>query len=174
MTQQTPEIKVLFIGLDGAGKTSIITKLKELKDGELKEIYPTPFIECSHITYNNKIINCVEVSGLKRYRKVWKNFYNEVDGIIFVIDGTDVGRMKVVKELTQDLDKNLDKIIPVVFMVNKQDIIEKSLSVEQVKNFIELDRMATDFSWQIVKTISYKGIGLNEALDYIVTEVLTG
>ena len=174
MTQQTPEIKVLFIGLDGAGKTSIITKLKELKDGELKEIYPTPFIECSHITYNNKIINCVEVSGLKRYRKVWKNFYNEVDGIIFVIDGTDVGRMKVVKELIQDLDKNLDKIIPVVFMVNKQDIIDKSLSVEQVKNFIELDRMATDFSWQIVKTISYKGIGLNEALDYIVTEVLTG
>ena len=174
MTQQTPEIKVLFIGLDGAGKTSIITKLKELKDGELKEIYPTPFIECSHITYNNKVINCVEVSGLKRYRKVWKNFYNEVDGIIFVIDGTDVGRMKVVKELIQDLDKNLDKIIPVVFMVNKQDIIEKSLSVEQVKNFIELDRMATDFSWQIVKTISYKGIGLNEALDYIVTEVLTG
>ena len=174
MTQQTPEIKVLFIGLDGAGKTSIITKLKELKDGELKEIYPTPFIECSHITYNNKIINCVEVSGLKRYRKVWKNFYNEVDGIIFVIDGTDVGRMKVVKELIQDLDKNLDKIIPVVFMVNKQDIIEKSLSVEQVKNFIELDRMATDFSWQIVKTISYKGIGLNEALDYIVTVVLTG
>jgi ADP-ribosylation factor-like protein 2 len=174
MTQQTPEIKVLFIGLDGAGKTSIITKLKELKDGELKEIYPTPFIECSHITYNNKIINCVEVSGLKRYRKVWKNFYNEVDGIIFEIDGTDVGRMKVVKELIQDLDKNLDKIIPVVFMVNKQDIIEKSLSVEQVKNFIELDRMATDFSWQIVKTISYKGIGLNEALDYIVTEVLTG
>ena len=174
MTQKTPEIKVLFIGLDGAGKTSIITKLKELKDGELKEIYPTPFIECSHITYNNKIINCVEVSGLKRYRKVWKNFYNEVDGIIFVIDGTDVGRMKVVKELIQDLDKNLDKIIPVVFMVNKQDIIEKSLSVEQVKNFIELDRMATDFSWQIVKTISYKGIGLNEALDYIVTEVLTG
>ena len=82
--------------------------------------------------------------------------------------------MKVVKELIQDLDKNLDKIIPVVFMVNKQDIIEKSLSVEQVKNFIELDRMATDFSWQIVKTISYKGIGLNEALDYIVTEVLTG
>ena len=129
MTQQTPEIKVLFIGLDGSGKTSIITKLKELKDGELKEIYPTPFIECSHITYNNKIINCVEVSGLKRYRKVWKNFYNEVDGIIFVIDGTDVGRMKVVKELIQDLDKNLDKIIPVVFMVNKQDIIDKSLSV---------------------------------------------
>ena len=57
-------------------------------------------------------------------------------------------------------------------MVNKQDIIDKSLSVEQVKNFIELDRMATDFSWHIVKSISFSGEGINEALDYILTEVL--
>ncbi len=169
---KTPEIKVLFIGLDGAGKTTIITKLKDFKNGEIQEIYPTPFLNCSHITYNNKIINCIEVSGLNRYRKVWKNFYNEVDGIIFVIDGTDVGRMKLVKNLIQDLDKNLDDMIPVVFMVNKQDIIDKSLSVEQVKNFIELDRMATDFSWHIVKSISFSGEGINEALDYILTEVL--
>ena len=171
---KTPEIKILFIGLDGAGKTSIITKLKDFKNGEIKEIYPTPFLECSHITFNNKVINCIEVSGLKRYRKVWKNFYDEVDGIIFVIDGTDIGRMRVVKDLIQDIDKNLEKMIPVVFMVNKQDIIDKSLTVEQVKNYIELDRMATDFSWHIVKSISYSGEGLNEALDYIVTEVLTG
>ena len=41
---KTPEIKILFIGLDGAGKTSIITKLKDFKNGEIKEIYPTPFL----------------------------------------------------------------------------------------------------------------------------------
>ena len=169
---KTPEIKVLFIGLDGAGKTTIITKLQDFKNGEIKEIYPTPFINCTHITFNNKIINCIEVSGLKRYRKVWKNFYNEVDGIIFVIDGTDVGRMRIIKDLIQDIDTNLDDMIPVVFMVNKQDIIDKSLSVEQVKNYIELDRMTTDFNWHIVKSISFSGEGINEALDYIVTEVL--
>ena len=169
---KTPEIKILFIGLDGAGKTSIITKLQDFKNGEIKEIYPTPFINCSHINFNNKIINCVEVSGLKRYRKVWKNFYNEVDGIIFVIDGTDVGRMRIIKDLIHDLDNNLDDMIPVVFMVNKQDIIEKSLTVEQVKNYIELDRMATDFNWHIVKSISFSGEGINEALEYILNEVL--
>ena len=169
---KTPEIKVLFIGLDGAGKTSIITKLQDFKNGEIKEIYPTPFINCSSVNFNNKIINCVEVSGLKRYRKVWKNFYNEVDGIIFVIDGTDVGRMRIIKDLIHDLDNNLDDMIPVVFMVNKQDIIEKSLTVEQVKNYIELDRMATDFNWHIVKSISFSGEGINEALEYILNEVL--
>ena len=169
---KTPEIKVLFIGLDGAGKTSIITKLQDFKNGEIKEIYPTPFINCSSINFNNKIINCVEVSGLKRYRKVWKNFYNEVDGIIFVIDETDVGRMRIIKDLIHDLDNNLDDMIPVVFMVNKQDIIEKSLTVELVKNYIELDRMSTDFNWHIVKSISFSGEGINEALEYILNEVL--
>ena len=172
--QNDAEIKVLFIGLDGAGKTSIITKLKGLESGERFEIFPTAFLNCARITLNNKKFNCIEVSGLKRYRKVWKNFYNEVDGIIFVIDGTDVGRMHVIKGLIQDLDKNLEKNIPVVFMVNKQDIVEKSLNVEQVKNIIEIDRMATDFNWHIVKSVSYTGEGINEAFDYIQTEIIRG
>ena len=172
--QNDSEIKILFIGLDGAGKTSIITKLKTMETGELIEIFPTAFINCSRVTVNNRQYNCIEVSGLKRYRKVWKNFYNEVDGIIFVIDGTDVGRMHVIKSLIQDLDNNLEKNIPVVFMVNKQDIIDKSLNVEQVKNIIEIDRMATDFNWHIVKSVSYTGEGINEAFDYIQTEVIRG
>ena len=172
--QNDAEIKVLFIGLDGAGKTSIITKLKGLESGERFEIFPTAFLNCARITLNNKIFNCIEVSGLKRYRKVWKNFYNEVDGIIFVIDGTDVGRMHLIKSLITDLDNNLEKNIPVVFMVNKQDIVDKSLNVEQVKNIIEIDRMATDFNWHIVKSVSYTGEGINEAFDYIQTEIIRG
>ena len=172
--QNDAEIKVLFIGLDGAGKTSIITKLKDIKKGERVEIFPTAFINCARIIFNNKKFNCIEISGLKRYRKVWKNFYNEVDGIVFVIDGTDVGRMHVIKNLIKDLDNNLEKNIPVVFMVNKQDIVDKSLNVEQVKNIIEIDRMATDFNWHIVKSVSYTGEGINEAFDYIQTEIISG
>ena len=172
--QNDAEIKVLFIGLDGAGKTSIITKLKGLESGERFEIFPIAFLNCARITFNNKKFNCIEVSGLKRYLKVWKNFYNEVDGIIFVIDGTDVGRMHLIKGLINDLDNNLEKNIPVVFMVNKQDIVDKSLNVEQVKNIIEIDRMATDFNWHIVKSVSYTGEGINEAFDYIQTEIIRG
>ena len=172
--QNDAEIKVLFIGLDGAGKTSIITKLKGLESGERFEIFPTAFLNCARITLNNKKFNCIEVLGLKRYRKVWKNFYNEVDGIIFVIDGTDVGRMHLIKGLINDLDNNLEKNIPVVFMVNKQDIVDKSLNVEQVKNIIEIDRMATDFNWHIVKSVSHTGEGINESFDYIQTEIIRG
>ena len=48
-------------------------------------------------------------------------FYNDVNGIIFVIDGTDVSRIRIVKEQIQQLDKDLMKSMPVAFLINKQD-----------------------------------------------------
>ena len=171
--KKNQDLKILFIGLDGVGKTTIITKLKDLKDGEVVEIFPTPFINCKRIKYENKIINCVEVSGLKRYRKIWKNFYDEVDGIMFVIDSSDLARMKIVKELIQEIDKDLNKMMPVVFLVNKQDL-ENCLSVEQVRNFIELDRIDTNFVWKLVRTISYTGLGIKEGIDFITSQLIQG
>ena len=82
--------------------------------------------------------------------------------------------MRIIKDLIHDLDNNLDDSFDVVFMVNKQDIVDKSLNVEQVKNIIEIDRMATDFNWHIVKSVSYTGEGINEAFDYIQTEIIRG
>ena len=173
MANKTPELKILFIGLDGVGKTTIITKLKDLKDGEVVEIFPTPFINCKRVKYENKDINCIEVSGLRRYRKIWKNFYDEVDGIMFVIDSSDLSRMKIVKELIQEMDKDINKMMPVVFLVNKQDL-ENCLSVDQVKNFIELDRFDTNFVWKLVRTISYTGLGIKEGIDFITSELIQG
>ena len=56
-------------------------------------------------------------------------FYNDVNGIIFVIDGTDVSRIRIVKEQIQQLDKDLMKSMPVAFLINKQDI-ENSMTID--------------------------------------------
>ena len=63
--QNDAEIKVLFIGLDGAGKTSIITKLKEIKTGELVEIYPTAFINCSRNSSSSLMIFTTSSNNFK-------------------------------------------------------------------------------------------------------------
>ena len=76
-------------------------------------------------------------------------FYPQVQGIVFVIDGTDVSRLRIVKELIQQLDKDLMKTMPIAFAVNKQDI-ENSMTVEQIKDYLEVDKINTHFLWKIM------------------------
>jgi signal recognition particle receptor subunit beta len=113
------------------------------------EIYPTAFINCNRIKIDDKDFNCIEISGLKRFRKVWKNFYNEVHAIVYVIDSTDFGRLSINKKLLEEMDKNLTKQMPIAFLINKQDI-EKSLTPDQVKEICEIDRPNSNFIWQVL------------------------
>ena len=76
-------------------------------------------------------------------------FYPQVQGIVFVIDGTDVSRLRIVKELIQQLDKDLMKTMPIAFAVNKQDI-ENSMPVDQIKDYLEVDKINTHFLWKIM------------------------
>ena len=82
-------------------------------------------------------------------------FYNDVNGIIFVIDGTDVSRIRIVKEQIQQLDKDLMKSMPVAFLINKQDI-ENSMTIEQIKDYLEIDKINTHFIWKCLKISARK------------------
>ncbi len=73
-------------------------------------------------------------------------FYQDIHGIIFVIDGADQSRLSIVKELVDKLDKDLDRKLPVVFLINKQDI-DGALKKGDVKNYIGLDKLDSNFIW---------------------------
>ena len=75
-------------------------------------------------------------------------FYEDVHGIFFVIDGADQSRLKIVKDLVEKLDQDLGRKLPVVFLVNKQDI-EGAFNKNDVKDFIELDKLDSNFIWTI-------------------------
>ena len=81
-----------------------------------------------------------------RYRKYWQMFYDEVKGIVFVIDGSDVRRFNIVKELIENLENLLRKKIPIAFLVNKTDI-PGSLTKSELKKFLNLDKLETNFIW---------------------------
>lgn len=76
-------------------------------------------------------------------------FYEEVHGIIFVIDSTDVSRVRVVKELVEKMDKDLTSPMPVAFLVNKQDL-EKSMTNEIVKSSIDIDHLESNIIWKFM------------------------
>lgn len=103
-------------------------------------------MKADKIKVDTKSVTIIDVSGQQRYRRYWKMFYEEINGIVFVIDGTDSNRLKVVKEEIEKLDKDLEKKLPVVFLINKQDV-EGALNKGDIKNFIDIDKLDSNFIW---------------------------
>ena len=96
--------------------------------------------------------------------------YNQIDGIIFVIDGSDLGRLSVVKELLKKLFNEISEKIPVSILVNKFDLnncINKSL----LQSYLELDLLDTKFNWQILNSISYSLLGVKESVKFILSKI---
>jgi ADP-ribosylation factor-like protein 6 len=75
-------------------------------------------------------------------------FYENIQGIMFVIDGSDTKRIKIVKEQIEKLNKDLKQKIPIAFLINKQDI-EGALGKSDFQDFLDLDRLDTNFIWTI-------------------------
>ena len=104
----------------------------------------------------NKKLRIIEISGnvyliLKsqpRYRKYWQMFYDEVKGIIFVIDASDTKRFNIVKDLVDNMENLLNKKIPIAFLVNKTDI-PGAMTKTELKQFLNLDKLETNFIWII-------------------------
>lgn len=76
-------------------------------------------------------------------------FYEEVQGIVFVIDSTDISRIRIVKELIQKMDEDLPRPMPIAFLVNKQDL-ERSMTNDQVRECIDVAHVDSNFTWKIM------------------------
>ena len=76
------EIKVLLIGLDLAGKTSLLNKLCHSEAGTTT---PTVGFNVDNTTYKNVKISIWDTGGQDKIRDLWKHYYEEVRIIIACI-----------------------------------------------------------------------------------------
>ena len=86
------EAKIVILGLDNSGKTAIFDKLTGIDRGELtlNKSYNTEKIE-----YENGFkIDLWEIGGSREVRPYWKNYFKNIDGIIYVVDSTDSQRFE--------------------------------------------------------------------------------
>lgn len=89
------EAKILLLGLDAAGKSTILYKLKL---GEAQSHDPTVGFNVETIQFQNIKFNMWDVGGQDVLRPMWKHYYGNSDAIIFVVDSQDVQRIGLAKE----------------------------------------------------------------------------
>merc|ERR1711881_253779 len=89
------EMRFLMVGLDAAGKTTILYKLKL---GEVVNTIPTIGFNVETVQYKNISFNVWDVGGQSKIRKLWNHYLKETDGLIYVLDSSDRERMSEAAE----------------------------------------------------------------------------
>merc|ERR1719451_67662 len=115
MINNKRDMRILMVGLDAAGKTTILYKLKL---GEVVTTIPTIGFNVESIEYKNINFTVWDVGGQDKIRKLWRYYYENTQGLIFVVDSSDRDRIEDAREeLTKIL--NEDEMRDAVLLTTK-------------------------------------------------------
>lgn len=87
--------KILMLGLDGAGKTTI---LYQFKLNEAVNSVPTIGFNVEEVNYKNLKFTIWDIGGQTKLRNMWHYYYEGGDAVIYVLDSSDTERLQLAKE----------------------------------------------------------------------------
>ncbi|NXE09401.1 AR13B protein, partial [Lophotis ruficrista] len=90
------KVTLLVVGLDNAGKTSIIMDIERALAGE---VLPMAQPGQTHLRLDRFEVTLVDLPGAQRARSTWRSHYSMADGLIFVLDSSDLARMEEVRKV---------------------------------------------------------------------------
>eukprot|EP00727_Mastigamoeba_balamuthi_P006750 m51a1_g2696 putative adp-ribosylation factor (180) ;mRNA; r:786625-787364 len=157
------DMRILMVGLDAAGKTTILYKLKL---GEIVTTIPTIGFNVETVEYKNINFTVWDVGGQDKIRPLWRHYFQNTQGLIFVVDSNDRER---ISEAHDELDKMLkeDELRDAVLLVfaNKQDL-PQAMSVAEITDKLGLHQIRNR-KWYMQATCATSGDGLYEGLDWL-------
>ncbi|KAF7200685.1 ADP-ribosylation factor-like protein 15a isoform X2 [Nothobranchius furzeri] len=140
-----PEYDVVCIGLTGAGKTSLLSRLcSEGGDG----IVPTTGFSIKAVPFPNAILNVKELGGADNIKKYWSRYYQGSQGVVFVLDSasSDEDLEAARNELHSALQHPQLCTLPFLILANHQDK-PAARTPSQVKKYFELEPLARGKRW---------------------------
>eukprot|EP01064_Diplonema_japonicum_P031013 TRINITY_DN5416_c1_g1_i1.p1 TRINITY_DN5416_c1_g1~~TRINITY_DN5416_c1_g1_i1.p1 ORF type:complete len:179 (+),score=48.57 TRINITY_DN5416_c1_g1_i1:113-649(+) len=164
MKRSDKEPRVLILGLDNAGKTTIVKKLSQ---EDITQICPTQGFNIKSLDHDGVKLNMWDIGGQKTIRTYWRNYFDETDCLIYVVDSADKNRIiDTGDELTRLLEEEKLGGVPVLVFANKQDLAG-ALSPSELSEHLNLSSIR-DRKWQIQGCSATKGEGLEEGLTWAV------
>merc|ERR1719456_249333 len=156
-------MRLLMVGLDAAGKTTILYKLKL---GEVVTTIPTIGFNVEKVEYKNINFTVWDIGGQDKIRKLWRYYYANTQGLIFVVDSNDRDRIEDAKEELSKMlgDDEMRDAILLVF-ANKQDL-PNAMPAAEITEKLGLSTMR-DRQWFIQSACATTGDGLYEGLDWM-------
>jgi len=157
------EKRILMVGLDCAGKTTILYKLKL---GEVVTTIPTVGFNVETMDYKNIHMTVWDVGGQDKIRPLWRHYYNHTAGIIYVVDSNDLERIDDARdELQRMLNEVEIRDAELLVYANKQDL-PNALNATALAERLNLG-CGVRRAWFIQACCATTGDGLYEGLDWL-------
>ncbi|XP_038222776.1 ADP-ribosylation factor 2 [Colias croceus] len=161
------QMRILMVGLDAAGKTTILYKLKL---GEIVTTIPTIGFNVETVEYRNISFTVWDVGGQDKIRPLWRHYYQNTQGLIFVVDSSDTKRIaEAENELANMLKEDELRDAVILVFANKQDM-PNAMTAAELTNALNLNNLRNR-RWYIQATCATQGQGLYEGLDWLSNEL---
>ncbi|KAK4298429.1 hypothetical protein Pmani_029221 [Petrolisthes manimaculis] len=163
------EMRVVTLGLDGAGKTSILFKLKQ---DEFVSTIPTIGFNVETIEYKNFKFTVWDVGGQPKLRPLWRHYYFNTQAVIFVVDATDADRLTEAQtELNKLMTERELKDASLLIFANKENW-DGALGVAALTDSLGLHKLCLGRSWHIQPCDAQSGTGLHQGLDWLARQLV--
>jgi len=134
------DAKICFLGLDNAGKTTLLQMLKE---GRVSVSKPTLYPQNEELMIRNIRFRTFDLGGHETARRIWKDYYATVNGLIFIVDAADRTRfVEAREELHMLLEEPSLHDVPIAVLGNKIDIAVAA-SEDELRHSLGLPRHMT-------------------------------
>lgn len=161
------DVRILMVGLDNAGKTTILYRLKL---EEVVSTVPTLGFNVETVTYKNISFTVWDIGGQDKIRNLWRVYFQGTQGLIFVVDSADKERIEQARlELQKLLSEELLANVVLLVFANKQDMPD-AMSASEVREKLGLVN-TRNRPWFVQSSCAVKGEGLYEGLDWLAAQI---
>ncbi|KAI8424687.1 hypothetical protein MSG28_006643 [Choristoneura fumiferana] len=167
LRQKEKEMRILMLGLDNAGKTTI---LKRFNGEPIDTISPTLGFNIKTLEHRGFKLNIWDVGGQKSLRSYWKNYFESTDGVAWVVDCADARRLAAcARELHALLREERLAGASLLVLANKADL-PGALSAKDIREALDLDSIKSHH-WRIVHCSAVTGEHLLDGMDWMLDDI---
>jgi len=157
------EVKILLLGLDAAGKTTMLYKMKL---GEVVTTIPTIGFNVETVQYKNVSVITWDVGGRDKIRPLWRHYMADTAALIFMVDSNDRERIsEAAEEIHKALNEEQLKDAILLVLANKADL-PNAMSNSEITEKLNLHSLRRQ-KWYIQSTCCTSGDGIYEGLDWL-------
>lgn len=178
-----PDVHVLIIGLDHAGKSTLLEYIKtnysRLHGLPPDKITPTIGMNLAKFKHKGTQVILWDLGGQLKMRTIWERYYSEANGVIFVVDAADPARLQeALVAYEQVCASPMLSQVPIMIFANKQDVpgaatlhdIAKVFYTPSQDGIIAQNEAAAKASHRLFGVSAITGQGISEALETLLTE----